>query len=73
MDIKEHIKGEVTFQHYFDGSLWYKTDSGLEFPVPVSDIGTAKFLAKDRAMLFMRYIRKHLAIIEKKDNGPESP
>ena len=33
---------------------------GFEFAVPVSDAGDGVFLASDRAMLFMRYIRKQL-------------
>ena len=55
--------GTVKFSHYFDGNLWYTTQDGFDFPVPVSDIGTAKFLAEDKAMLFMRYIRKHMELI----------
>lgn len=65
--LKDHVRGTVNFSHYFDGSLWYKTsDTGFEFPVPVSDIGNARFLSTDRAMLFMRYIRKHLELIGEK-------
>lgn len=60
MNIKEEVSGNkmVTFVHYRDGELWYQTESGFKFPVPISDIGNATFLAKDRAMLFMRYMRK---------------
>ena len=64
MDIKEHIKGEVTFQYYRKGTLYYKTESGLVFPVPIDDTGDASFNAKDKAILFMRYIRKHLKEIQ---------
>lgn len=63
-DIKKHIVGVVNFQHYKDQELWYKTESSLCFPVPISDIGSATFLAQDKAMLFMRYIRKHLENIK---------
>jgi hypothetical protein len=63
--IKEMIKDkQVTFLHYFDGDLWYTTECGFQFPVPISDAGTAKFLAQDKAMLFMRYIRKHLEVVK---------
>lgn len=41
----------------------------FEFPVPVSDIGNATFLAEDRAPLFMRYIRKHLELLEEAKKG----
>lgn len=64
MSIKEHIKGNVEFQFYRDGNLYYKTESGITFPVPIEDIGNATFLRTDKAMLFMRYIRKFLTSIE---------
>lgn len=62
--IKDHVKGVVKFQYYRDSQLFYKTETGLVFPVPVEDIGNATFLAEDRAMLFMRYIRKFLESIK---------
>jgi hypothetical protein len=67
-NLKDMVSGGklVTFTHYFDGNLWYKTEDNFSFPVPVSDIGTATFMASDRAMLFMRYIRKHLELIGEK-------
>ena len=66
MDIKEMVMGDkhVTFVRYKDSELWYRTDCGFEFPVPISDTGNATFLAKDRAILFMRYIRKQVALLE---------
>ena len=54
---------KVQFQFYRKGELWYITDCGFEFPVPVSDTGDGTFLNNDRAMLFMRYIRKQLEAI----------
>lgn len=50
---------QVHFQYYRDNELWYKTDSGFLFPVPISDIGNATFMRDDKAILFMRYIRKY--------------
>jgi hypothetical protein len=55
---------KVRFSFYRDGQLWYETECGFRFPVPISDAGTATFLAEDRAMLFMRYIRKQIAAQE---------
>lgn len=60
MSIKEHVQGKVTFQYYRDNQLFYKTDSGLIFPVPLDPTEKVTFLAEDKALLFMRYIRKHL-------------
>jgi hypothetical protein len=64
--LKEMVIGDqvVLFTRYLDGNLYYETECGFEFPVPISDIGNATFRAKDKAMLFMRYIRKHLELIE---------
>lgn len=59
----------VSFLHYHDGNLWYETEDHFSFPVPISDVGNATFLATDKAMLFMRYIRKHLALLDEAANA----
>jgi hypothetical protein len=65
-NIKDMVKGKnVTFTFYRSGELFYKTECGFEFPVPIEDCGNGIFLAEDKAMLFMRYIRKHIDNIEK--------
>lgn len=68
--LKDMVKDnkKVNFKFYRDGNLVYETDCGLEFPVPVEDIGNATFMAQDKAILFMRYIRKHLKTLEEKNN-----
>jgi hypothetical protein len=58
--IKECVIGQVTFEFYRSGELWYVCDNGFKFPVPIDDTQNATFLAKDKAILFMRYIRKYL-------------
>lgn len=62
MSIKGMVSGgkQVKFIRYLDQNLWYVTECGFEFPVPTTDTGNATFLAEDKAMMFMRYIRKHL-------------
>lgn len=63
--LKDMVKDkQVTFRFYKDGDLWYVTECGFEFPVQISDAGTATFLATDKAMLFMRYIRTYLNLLE---------
>jgi hypothetical protein len=54
----------VNFQFYRDGELWYETECGFQFPVPVSDTGKGMFKNKDKALLFMRWIRPQIAAIE---------
>jgi hypothetical protein len=74
IDVKEHVNNDqiVRFNYYRDGSLWYETQKGFMFPVPVTDIGNATFKAEDRAILFMRYIRKHAKAIEDESNSTGS-
>lgn len=62
--LKERIKGHVSFARYHDGALWYTAEDGFEFPVPISDIGNATFLCRDKAMLFMRYISRHMKMLD---------
>ncbi len=61
-NIKEMVSGGklVNFQYYRKGELWYKTECGFMFPVPVSDVGDGTFNAEEKAMLMMRYIRKQI-------------
>ena len=60
----------VSFSHFVSNELWYKTECGFEFPVPIEDTDNATFLNMDKALLFMRYIKKHIKFLEqaKKDN-----
>lgn len=54
----------VKYQHYQNEQLWYVTECGFEFPVPISETNEAIFLAQDKAILYMRWINKHLKHIE---------
>ena len=60
IDIKRAVSENrrVFFRYYRDGALWYNTEFNELFPVPVEDVGNATFLAEDKAILFMRYMRK---------------
>jgi len=59
--LKELVKGKkVRFRFYRDGELWYATDDGFEFPVPIADTGTGIFEAEAGAIQYMRWIRRHL-------------
>lgn len=65
-DIKDMVKGgkQVEFQFYRKGELFYKTECGFLFPVPISDTGDGQFNRTDKAMMFMRYIRKYIQELE---------
>ena len=59
--IKDLVKNQQAhFVFYRDKSLFYETDSGFQFPVPIDDAGSATFNNEEKAILLMRYIRKHL-------------
>lgn len=62
MGVKEHVinNQKVFFDFYRNGILYYKTEKGLLFEVPISEAGDAVFLKEDKAILFMRYIRKQI-------------
>lgn len=58
--VKECIKGQVKFEFYRKGFLFYICENGFQFRVPIDDCGDACFNKEDKAILFMRYIRKEL-------------
>ncbi len=62
MNIKDLVKNKyVIFEYYRDGQLWYSVEGEIfTFPVPISDIGSATFNRTDKAIMFMRYIRKYV-------------
>ena len=60
LTLKDHVSGNVEFQYYRAGNLMYKTSTGVEFPVPVSDTNDATFPRTEKGILFMRWVRKHL-------------
>ena len=63
--IKDMIKDkQVTFLYYREGELWYTTECGFEFPVPINDVGQGVMKASDKAIYYMRWIRKHRDMIE---------
>ena len=66
--VTDCIKGNVNFLWYRDGELWYECANGFEFPVPTNDAAGAIFHATDKGILFMRWIRKHLKMLEDAKN-----
>lgn len=62
MNLKDMVSNnkKVKFVRYQKGELWYVTESGFEFPVSISDTGDAAFNPEDKALFFMRWIKKHI-------------
>lgn len=65
LTLKQIVKdNSVHFSHYRAGHLYYQVEvdaNNYSFPVPVTDIGDATFLQKDKAIIMMRYIRKAIS------------
>lgn len=60
IDIKRAIrdrKGVVTFQWYCSDDLFYQTEAGEMFTIPISDTGNTRFDAEIPAILTMRWMR----------------
>lgn len=62
----------VRFEYYRKGELWYSTECGFMFPVPLSDTGDGTFAKQDKALLFMRYIRQHLEAMAQEENAQQA-
>jgi hypothetical protein len=66
VNIKEIVKdNQVNFLRYRQGVMYYTVrvpgnQADHMFPVPLSDIGDATLHCQDKAIMFMRYIRKAL-------------
>jgi hypothetical protein len=65
MNIKEMVSDnkKARFIYYKLNELWYETETGFRFPVPIEDTGEGIFQAEEKTLLLMRYIRKHLKYI----------
>lgn len=62
MNLKDMVSNnkKVKFVRYQKGDLWYVTECGFEFPVSISDTGDAAFNPEDKALFFMRWIKKQI-------------
>lgn len=58
IDLKKAVKGNVEFQYFRDGALWYATEEGEVFPVPVEDAASSTFNRVEKGMMLMRWMRK---------------
>jgi len=47
---------KVTFSFYRDGQLWYETECGFRFPVPVAEAGTATDVSRIAAVVKSLFI-----------------
>jgi len=55
----------VNFMFFMSGKLWYRTESGFKFPVPIKGSKQSVFLSEDRANRFYPYIKAHVEKLNK--------
>jgi len=67
MTLTDHVRDnqKVHFKFYRQGILYYETEKGLLFEVPVADTGNGVFNFEEKAINFMRWIRPQMAKNEK--------
>lgn len=66
MKVSQHVKGITRFEFYREGNLYYKTDTGLTFPIPLEDTQGATFLSEEKSIFFMRWIKRHIELTQTK-------
>lgn len=63
-NLKDLVKDDkkVRFSYFRDNEFWYEHEDGLMFPVSLADAttGRATFLAEDKAMFFMRWMKRYI-------------
>jgi hypothetical protein len=74
LSVKDMVKDgkKARFSHYAKGELWYATEEGFLFPIPVADTGDGSFGREEKAMLLMRWIRKQVELVEQEKVAMES-
>ena len=67
MSVDQILKNNesVNFMFFMSGKLWYRTESGFKFPVPIRGSGQTVFLNEDRANRFYPYIKAHAEKLSK--------
>lgn len=68
INITQLVKGNTAkFVSYRDGNFIYAVGD-FEFNVPLEDIKGATLKSEDKAIFFMRWIRKHIEMLEQHVN-----
>lgn len=65
---------KVRFSYFRDNEFWYQHEDGLLFSISLAEAtaGRATFLAEDRAMYFMRWMKRFIEAYKKtlqEENG----
>ena len=60
--LTDEVRGDkkVRFCSFKNKELWYVTESGFKFPIPLHDAEGGEFLAEDKAIYFTRWIGRYI-------------
>ena len=61
----------VRFVHFRDEEFWYQHQDGLMFPISLKEATTGRgtFLAEDKAIYFMRWMKKYIEDCKNPETG----
>lgn len=61
----------VRFVHFRDNEFWYQHEDGFMFPISIQEAttGRATFLAEDKAIYFMRWMKKYIEDCKNPETG----
>lgn len=64
VNVKQHVidHQKAVYKFYQGGSLWYETEKGLQFEVPISETGNGIFNKEEKAINLMKWINKQLDV-----------
>ena len=67
--VKDNKK--VRFVYFRDNEFWYKHEDGMIFPISIQEAttGRATFLAEDKAIYFMRWMKKYIEDCKNPETG----
>ena len=72
--LTDRIKDKIVkFSRYSCGVLYYTCEDGFEFPVPIEDTSTSTFLAEDKAIYFMRWMKKYIESVKNEEVKTSTP
>ena len=71
MNITNLVKNKnAHFVRFREGNFIYETDDGFQFPIPLTEIGNATLQAEDKALFFMRWIRRQTEVMKASEACP---
>ena len=66
VSLKDLVKDgkKVRFSYFRDSEFWYEQEDGFLFPISLQEAttGRATFLAEDKAIYYMRWMKRYIEV-----------